>query len=515
MAKKIFDISSRINIHDIHQLEIKLEYDLEELLKINKYKVDVYMFLPRSININEYTYTKDEFYSDMHNYIRFKTPSFSFKLILDPDFTGSPFYLLNEIFNKLKKDKNFEKKTDLIKRTIKELKLLGCMVRARFRDFRLFIERKLSMKNRDDDYLLIRVENKINRGIRILEELRRLKEIFKNNYPGQSELFKYFQLVEEFLSYLFEEEMIRIFRILKREIIGNRQLEKIEESFDDFMIQEYKHRRKSGFNLVFEKSGKGKEYYIYQMGQYKKIVSSVLYLNVAREHKNIASVHVIGSIAAFTASVAYFLVASLISKQAATNSILFVILISFGYVFKDRLKELIKILFRPRILSFLPDHKTEIIDPSNVKTSLGNIRETVSFTNRDQVTPEILRLRDKTRKESLPEVSPEEILAYRKELTINTAAVQKLHTRTINFTDIMRFNIRKFLLKMDDPEQSISYFDEELGQGTRTIGGRVYHINLVLKYSHIRGESEDIKYERFRIVANKLGIQRVEFIDEI
>lgn len=515
MANKLFDISSRINIHDIHQLEIKLEYKLEELRKINKYKVDVYMFIPRAININEYTYSKDEFYSDMHNYIRFKTPSFSFKLILDPDFTRSPLFVLKDLFNKLKKERDFDKKTDLIKKTVKELKLLGCMVRARFRDFHLFVERKLNKENRDDEYLLIRVENKIRRGIRILEELRNLKDKYNNNYPKQTELFKYFQLVEEFLSYLFEEEMIRIFRLLKSEIIGNKQLESLEEFFNEFMIREYEYRRNSGFSLVFERNGKGKEYYIYQMGQYKKIVSSVLYLNVTREQKNLASVHVIGSISAFTASIVYYLVASLISKQAATNSILFVILISFGYVFKDRVKDIVKILFRPRILSFLPDHKTEIIDPSNKKTPLGSIRETVSFTDRQQVTPEILRLRDKTRRKSLPEQSPEEILVYRKELTVNTDAVQKLHTRTVNFTDIMRFNIRKFLLKMDDPEQPINYFNEELEKGTTITGDRVYHINLVLKYSHVKGDKEDIKYERYRLVANKLGIQRVEFINEL
>ncbi|MCD4785088.1 MAG: hypothetical protein K8T10_14835 [Candidatus Eremiobacteraeota bacterium] len=508
MVRKLFDIASRINIHDIHQLEIKLEYDLKELQKINKYKVDVYMFIPRAININEHTYSKDEFYSDMHNYIRFKTPSFSFKLILDPDFERSPFYVLKDILIKPKKESDFEKKT------IKELKLLGCMVRARFRDFRLFIERKLNKENRDDEYLLIRVENKINRGIRILEELRSLKESFQNNYPEQTELSKYFKLVEEFLSYLFEEEMIRIFRLLKQEIVGNKQLEILEEFFNDYMIREYEYRRNSGFSLIFDRSGKGKEYYIYQMGLYKKIVSSVLYLNVAREQINLASVHVIGSISAFTASIVYYLVASLISKQAATNSILFVILISFGYVFKDRVKDIVKILFSPRMLSFLPDHKTKIFDPSNEKTPLGSIGETVSFTDKEQVAPEILRLRNITLGDILPEQSPEEILVYRKELTVNTDAVQKLHTRTVNFTDIMRFNLQKFFLKMDDPEQLINYFDEELEQGTTTVGCRAYHINLVLKYSRVSGEKEDIKYERYRLVANKLGIQRVEFIDE-
>lgn len=508
------DIASRVIIHDIHQVEIKLEYNLEELLKTNNYKIETFFFIPTSLQINEDTYPREDFYSDLQTYIRFKTPVYSFKMILDPDFVKSPIYELKKILYEFKTAKTHNEKIDLARRCQKELKLLGVMVRARLRDFLTLVKRSLPKTSSNCQPLLKKVKEKISLGIKVLEQLREIKRQFKNNFPEEKETLKYFSLVEEFVSHLLEEDFIGILKILQKGCDEKDPVNEITRNFTDFCKKEKKYRREKNFYLIFKNEEWAKEQYIYHRSQYKKTIASVLYLDIVREKKKAAYIHMVGSGAAFTAALVYFAITYFISKSFAINSLPFVLMISMGYVFKDRIKEFIKIVLNPRVLSRFPDHTTKIKDISEEgSTQLGEIREKVFFAERDSIDPRVLEMRDRTRPwEYLPEESPEELMIYQKEININTASIRERHSRTVNITDIMRFSIQKFLAKMDDPEQYINYYDEEKDEIATTTGGRTYHINLVIKYSKFRNKTEISRYERYRLVANKWGMLRVEFV---
>ncbi len=512
--KRDINISGRVTIHDAYQFEIKLEYNLEELLKSNNYKIEVFIFIPKSLQINKNTYPPQQFYSDLQNYIRFKTPSFSFKLILDPEFKKSPLYVLRQLFLEFSKAKSHKEKVRLVHQCIKELKLLGVMVKARLRDFGFFTKTRLEKGDREEAYILKRVENTIERGIEILHKLREIKKDFLNNYPEEKELFKYFGVVEEFISHLLEEELVGLLKYLDNKIQDKNCLEKLKSKFMEFCKREKEYRKEEGFHLKFEEGEKAKEQYIYYRSQYKKIIASVLYLDIVREKKDTAYTHIIGATAAFSASVIYLALSQYINSMAV-NTLPLIVFVSLIYVFKDRIKDLIKLMLNPKVLSFFPDHVTKIKDTSEEKpVVLGDIREKVFFTSRKNIDPQVLALRDKTKPAAfLPEESPEEILVYQKEIEIDTSAIRERHTRTVNLTDIMRFNIHRYLEKMDDPEQPINYFDEKEGRLSTSIGGRTYHINLILKYSQFKKGEEQIRYERYRIVANKWGILRVEKVE--
>lgn len=515
MRRKDFDITSKVSMHDVHQFEVKLEYNLEKLQDTNNYRIQTCFFIPRAVNINQFTYPKDEFFSDLNNYIRFKTPSYSFKLILDPHFKRSPLYILNRIAEEMSSPSESSDIAKLSKQAIKECKLLACMVKARLEDFELFVNRKLNKADKDENYIIRRLEEGVVRGIRILEEFRELKSRFSKLSPAPKELLNYFQIVEEFLSYMLEEEFIGIMKKVRQEIPTNARLSELDAKFKEGIKAEIEYRRKNNFKLIFNKDENSKENYIYQMGQYKKIVSSVLYLRTIREQKNTAYFQIVGSAAAFVASLLYFFITYQISKRVAIDSTWFIVLVSFGYVFKDRIKEGIKIAFQPHLIKSLPDQDNDILDSTEgEQVKLGRIREWVYFTNRSKVNPILLELRDRNSAEIFPGESPEEILVFQKEINIDTETVMKRHSRTINFTDIMRFNIQKYLLRMDNPEQPINYFDEDLGQSVSTIGSRVYHIYLGLQYAELREDEEKIRFELYRIVASKWGIKRIEFVEE-
>ena len=75
----------------------------------------------------------------------------------------------------------------------------------------------------------------------------------------------------------------------------------------------------------------------------------------------------------------------------------------------------------------------------------------------------------------------------------------------------MRFNIRELIAQADDSAVDYPYVDVATGDLRVAQCSRVYHLNLVLKYTYYdRDEQVTIHYERIRIVVNKDGIVRLE-----
>jgi hypothetical protein len=70
--------------HDRYQIELKLDYELGKGEKTH-YRISTYLFFPKSLGINEESYPKSEFYRDVKNYIRIKTPILSLRDLIESD----------------------------------------------------------------------------------------------------------------------------------------------------------------------------------------------------------------------------------------------------------------------------------------------------------------------------------------------------------------------------------------------------------------------------------------------
>ena len=79
------EITSTVSKHDNFQIEFKTVYPIQHEHKMNEYSVDVFFFLPRNLAVNQYTFSSHEFYNDFSEYIRFKTPDFSLKTLVEPN----------------------------------------------------------------------------------------------------------------------------------------------------------------------------------------------------------------------------------------------------------------------------------------------------------------------------------------------------------------------------------------------------------------------------------------------
>jgi hypothetical protein len=121
--------------------------------------------------------------------------------------------------------------------------------------------------------------------------------------------------------------------------------------------------------------------------------------------------------------------------------------------------------------------------------------------------PQVQRLRDR---DHITEIEntwrAEKVIHYIKDISLYSRRFLSHHTRKNGITDILRFNLRNFLLKMDEPEMILSCLKE--GRSVAVSGIRVYHVNMVLRYT---SESET-RYERIRLVLNRDGIRRIETV---
>ena len=124
---------SSIERHDLYNFESKIDYILDRTPKEKKssYLLEVYFFIPESLQINKESYSKDQFFLDLNNRIRFKTPQMTIQGLLDEKNNLSPIYVLLE---NLKKIEYGEKSHEINTRIEREIRLLACIIKASLRD---------------------------------------------------------------------------------------------------------------------------------------------------------------------------------------------------------------------------------------------------------------------------------------------------------------------------------------------------------------------------------------------
>ena len=113
-------IEGRVFVHDRYQFETKLSYNLDPSLKTNDYKVSMYMFIPKALDVNKHTYPKQQFFQDIRTFIRFQSPKISLKKLIEKDNVISPFNQLQQLIATTKDGEKI----------IHEMKLLAGIIKS-------------------------------------------------------------------------------------------------------------------------------------------------------------------------------------------------------------------------------------------------------------------------------------------------------------------------------------------------------------------------------------------------
>ena len=493
-----------IHLRDKWQFELKSEYFPLEQVKKNTYTQEFYLFIPNSLQISEETYSKRQFYDDLTNLIRFKTPLFSLKELYDKNNDRSPLTRLGHLRHAQPTGKHLSVVEE-------ELKLLGNIFRSSLREQIKRLVNKLGRAEPPD-------EGKINDETKQLcEEVKTVRDTYLTT---QGDFLKHWPLVDiqncflyldEFMSNCVNDYLTGFLKYLLKSKISNTK--SMRKALTEVLVTEKKHRESILREpLILEEDSLSSEFILYRRGLLKKFVINALLLNTTRSFYVKRFGNLIGSISAGIAMLFFFVLFVWQGQVVLINSLPFIFITVLLYVLKDRIKESIRALSYRQFSKWFYDYKTEIRSPDE-NVILGEMKESSSFVDEKELPAEIIRIRNREFHNVLEAFKrPERVIYYKKTISIfKPDKPQDSRRNALNI--ILRFNIYRFLRKAEDPSHSYVTIDPETLDLIEANLPKVYHLNIILRNTYMQKNGKTkIELKKFRLILDKNGLKRVQHV---
>jgi len=275
----------------------------------------------------------------------------------------------------------------------------------------------------------------------------------------------------------------------------------------DLVLEEEGHRRTRGFPSIIDPHADN-EAYLARIGLLKKYCSGVLFLTVEqrairRRWQEVAFAMAAGIAMAFATLVAFW-------AQAFSVGLQLFLLLVVAYMFKDRIKEATRALFARLLEKHMFDREITVEDGAG--RELGQVREKIAFIRGEEV-PEDVRMARRRGMDPVVQIAEEEmresVIRYQKEVELDVRTLSK--QRHAGLTDILRFNVDRFLHDMDEPEEEIEYVDRETHALTCLRASKTYRIDAVVRLEpESKGKGQTLLY---RLILDRNGIKRMERLE--
>ncbi|CRX38349.1 hypothetical protein [Estrella lausannensis] len=497
--------SGDLHLRDQWQFELKSEFIPSEDPKKNRYIQEFFIFIPNSLQINDTTYQKQDFYRDQSTYIRYKTPIFTFQELCDRHNKRSPLQRLFLLMQSNDLEEAVPKLED-------ELKLLANVFRS---TLRMRIHSLFKTLTQTEHQTVSEAISSFAADLKALEEdltLFRLQfdelTLLIQTKCTIASICQHLFYVEEFMSHTVSYYFTGLLKRIRE--INSDKFPDSELLTENLLIKE-KQRRKGiipepeEVQHDLEKS----EYIFYRHGLINKYVADALLLNVIRSSPDTGLQHLIGSLAAFVAMFFFFVLFIWQGRVFIINSEPFILATVVLYVLKDRIKESLRNVSYRKAVKWFPDFKTEIKSPDE-KVYLGVLSESFTFIKEKNLSEDIRRARNKEFHVILEDLKRSESIMHFKK-TIQMLEGGKKDARRNSLNAIFRFNIQRFLLKADNPFQGYFTIDDITREFQFLHLPKVYHINIIVKNSAYNEKGELVsEIKKFRLIADKNGIKRIE-----
>ena len=476
-------IDIQTKIHDQFSIEFKIGFSGREDVKMDHFTVNSWIFLPNGLDINQQTYSKDRFFSDMKSNVRLITPSFSMKEMVTGE--ESPLRHLEQALKEALADPVAEKGNEFEF----QLKLFGSIFKSAIRDEAAGIRNRM-----DDPQLYNRCVDYAKDANQVLSAFRTLLAAVDAN---NKELATKVGFADEFMSHQVEIRTMRILKALKRS--NPEGFEKVHHCLTELLTSEAGYKKEKGYSRSVVNDEDNNRRLLSRHSLLKKYMESALFLRVNTTQDGTVVKQISFSLAAGLAMMVSLLVTMPFQKYLGNYpSLIFVILVLI-YMLKDRIKDLTRWLFAYRLKDKYYDNKTVV---SIKNRSIGWIKEGMDFITDDKVPTEVLKLRNRSTLEAVNKLLDERIILYRKKVKIDNDLLR--HHYDYDFkgiNDIMRYHINFLTKKMDNPESVIDCLDENLQLQTIT-AERVYNLHFVLQFKW----EDHVEYKAFHVMANRDGI---------
>ena len=495
-------LNNRLGIHDRKAFELKLEYQPSGLDPKSRYRIEMFMFLPASLNVDSENCPRQAYYADIHNYVRLKTPVLEVSDILVAE--GSPLVRLERM---VQLAPSAMPQTELVY----QAKLLSCVFRGALRRFSLRVDERCAAFRLDPQAspkALGEDVNEILAGTRaLLTRFRAVRQTLSGAQGLEEKTQASLRLIDEYMSLTVEQ----FFRKSVTDMDGlprSGVWVELRKGLMAELIREEDYRRGKNLPSVLSPEGDNEEY-LHRIGFLKKFCQNILFLRVRRETGRQGWEEVLFAIAAGIAMTFATLVAFWAQVRFTQVSLNFFLILVVGYMMKDRIKEGLRRIFRTFASQYLFDRTTTITEPVTSER-LGVCKEKVDYVKADVVPEEIRRLRraDDFATVAQGELS-EVIIRYQKEIILDADDLAHSQTGSAGVADIIRWNVQRLLRDMDDPELEMEYVDmEDLSIG-RIRASKSYQVDVAFRFGVDDGSSQSARTELFRLVMDRNGIKRM------
>ncbi|MCP4415355.1 MAG: hypothetical protein GY805_01950 [Chloroflexi bacterium] len=498
-------IQQAVKHHDQYQIEIKLDYELFAERK-TRYQISTYFFVPQSLGINPASYPKEAFYQDVQNHIRLKTPSLNLRELMDGE--HSPLRKIEALVSNGTWLSNPEHHSQIVT----QMKLLSGMQKSALRELFFLIERRVAeVKATPHGKTHYLVHNLVDEFLTETGHVtRRFRALLADfNLPNvPPAVFTAFLFTDESLSILIEESAVTMFQIVD-DYLKKTNREDYKVALSELTVRESKYRKTRGYESILQENDDN-ETYLYRASILKKYASSVLFLNVDVQPDGKYWEQLILSLAAGIAMVFATAVAFYFQNQFGNFTLPFFIALVVGYMFKDRIKELTRIIFARRLENYLFDRRITI-RTQDKQHRLGILREKVRFIEESDLPLSVLRARNRDHITDISnEGRGEYIICYTKDIELQIKKPDEVlpGLPEINgINDILRFDIRHFLNKMAAPKQARFVIRD--GELSSLQCQKVYHLNLISRYKAVL-PGVNKENHHLRLILNQNGIRRLE-----
>jgi len=496
-------LERRISVHDKKHFELKLEYEPAERESHTTYLVEAFLCLPGSLNVTEDTAPTDHLYADIRNYIRLKTPEQSWiTLATSP---GSPLVRAEEELRAV------ENGADPA-RFRYETKLFASVYRVALGDV---VQELLATIGRAPGAPELatagaKLDATLGEIKPLLGRFRALQpRVDRPDVPEDARAA--YSLADESASLATEQRLRRVIVRLGRARVAPEAAQPaaaMRARVLDAILEEEMHRRRSSYPSIIDPDSDN-ERYVSRAGLLKKYTSSALFLTIERrgarrQWLELAFATAAGIAMAFTLIVTFWAQ----ERYANVSLQLFAILV-VAYMLKDRLKEGARQKFARVLQRRLWDRRVVITDPMGEE--LGQLWEKMRYEDSTALPPEAREIRrlgkDAAELEAEEELR-ETVIHYKKRIVLQPSDYFLRRGGGGGVTDIVRYNVERWLRDMDEPHETIQFMDKE-SQALHPIrAAKVYKVDVVFRFAVT--EAETPVTTLLRLVLDRRGIKRIE-----
>lgn len=456
-------------IHDQHTLEFKVGYIASHGTSYNDFEMNTWIYIPEALDVNRHTYPKENFYRDMLSYIRLITPYYALSELCKVD--SLPYERLEDACAKQAKEPN-DKHREALER---EIKMFASMVKSSIRE----AYRGITETN-DGDI------NGFCKHIEIL--LQHYRQLLYLD-------FEPLRYGDEFISNVVEQHAFHLLDWRKSKGETSNELWQLLEKEDNY-------RKDQGYLRIKKSSKDQNSRFLYHAGQLKKYIESNLYLPTHKRRNAVFLEQMVFSLAAGL-SMVFATVISFAFQQTYGNFTLpFFIALVISYMFKDRIKELVRLYFSTRLSSRLFDYKIQIRVNNR---QVGLCKEGFDFVTPEKTPRRVRATRNRHQPLVLGKGIDEQVIQYRKRIHLKRKELLRLSPYPLNgINDIVRINLSEYMRKMDNPE--IPLYAHEGDAYEKVKGEKVYFLNFVMQLKY----DDEVHYRRYRVCLNRQGIKEIE-----